>query len=427
MKKLVLIYVLLIISLLTNVSAISIDLQETYQPGQTMLISIQGNFLTPLKDKQIFFYQGRIQIPLVYNLGKIQDKYYIYALLPNEEKNLTLLIQDAHYLEAGAEYKQDITRNFSVSGSLVDFSVSPGFIITNQDFDIRVYSKAKAVTIKTSFLDNEQEVYVPDSTSKKLEFSIQDVKNSTLTELTISNGISYKIPVYIISSADDTENQTIDNELILQELKFNPKSRDLVVLVNEQRELKINLLNLGNQNLKNIEFDIPTIFENIVTIEPEKPSLDQDESREITLAITPARAGLFSGIIEAKAENVSALFNLTLSVITNLSNNATQNKEYCAYLGGSICNYLTQECSGEIKASLDGNCCIGLCEQKKPSSNWIWVIIIILILFGIVFFLFKRYKKPGKSASQLLKEKQERAEQRFTSSQQEVKGKLGRM
>ncbi len=417
MKRLVLI--LLSFLLLTSLaSAVTINTKETYSPGETLIAEIQGNFISPLQDKQIYFYEGRIPLPLLFDIGKFQDKYYLYALLPIQETNLSLVIKDANYIEATKEHKQDLMKNFSVSGNLVDFSVSPGFVITNQDFEIKVQSISKAVTVSTDFLGKQEQVYVSDSAIKKIKFPIQE--NSTLTELKIStDSISYTIPVLVVSNITLSEK--------VSRLKFSPSSRDIAMALNEERELNIRLENLGNVDLEDINFTIPEIFKTMLTIEPKNLSIKQDDSVEIILKIISDQEGLFSDFIEAEAENASAFFNLSLSVspeIINASNGSQL--PTCLGLEGQVCK-TSQICNGTEADVVGGKCCLADClENPTTSSSWIWILIIVMALLVIGYFLFKKYKKPAKSSSEILKEKQTRAETRLTKPGPEVMGKLDR-
>jgi len=423
--KQTLIYVTILITLLPLTSALTIDIQETYKPGQTALITIQGNFVKPLTAEQIYFYQGRIQIPLVYDLAKIKDKYYIYAILPNEEKNLTLFIKDAHYIENTQEFNQDINKNFSVQGNLVDFSISPGFIITTKDFEIRVQSKTKALDIEYNFLGNKQQVYVPEGQLKELTFSIQNIKEFTLTDIEISSPeTTYKIPVAIIP------NKTIEDEgniIISKKFRFSPNSRDIAVLLSEERKLKINLINLGNEDLKSIVFNVSDNLKNILNITPKEIDLPKDDSEEIILTIKPDKIGLFSGEILAKSEEELASFKINVSVTQNLTYDNTQQIKTCAFLGGAICSR-NEVCQATIQASLEGNCCVPAdsCVEKKTNSIWkyILLLIIIVVLFSIAYFLVKKYRKSGESASDILKKRQEKFEKKLANK--EVRGSLER-
>ena len=422
MRKQLLLSALTILLLSINlISAVTIDLKETYRPGETLLATIQGNFIDALQVEQVYFYQDRIQIPLIYDLGKIQDRYYIYALLPNEEKNLSLIIKNAHYIENTIEYTRDLIKNFTVAGEMIDFSVSPGFIISNQDFEIRIQSKTKALTVSSDFIGEKQEVYVPEGQTKKIKFSIQNITDFTLTDLKISSDkTTYTIPTAILIEANKSD--VIKSKIF----RFSPSSRDIAVLVNSDRELKINLVNLGQADLENISFIIPEGLKQIVKIEPEELDLNQDESAEITLTIDSDKIGFSSNMIEAKAdhdnEQISAFFELNMSVTENLTYNYTQEIKTCDYLGGEKCEQ-GKECEGQIIASLEGDCCIGDCKEKQESRwKYFWITLIILVLIGIGYLLYKRYKKPGKSASDILKQKQKSYEQRF--EQREVRGKL---
>jgi len=163
---------LLIFLFLPFVLAIETNLKEKYKPGETLIIKISGNFIKPLKPSDILFYSGRLYIPLVYDLTKIQNTYYIYALLPEKERDYTLIIKNAHYVEVGQEVQEDLKYNFSVSGNITPFSINPGFIITDKNFDINVESKIKSINLRTEFLNSTKEIEIGVGQTKKIPFSI---------------------------------------------------------------------------------------------------------------------------------------------------------------------------------------------------------------------------------------------------------------
>lgn len=444
MKREIIISLFLILFLINIVSAVSIDFNKvastsssgffsslfgtgttstsaiTYQPGETALITIQGNFIDPLSSDDLYFYSGRIQVPLIYGLGKIKDKYYVYTLLPDEQRNLSLVVKNAHYIENSKEYKQDLVKNFTVSGEEIAFSISPGLIITNKDFSIKITSKNKALTVSSDFLGKKQEINVPASQSKKIDFSISDIKNFTVTDIKISgDSVTYTIPTAII-----TQTQQNDTSLISKKFRFSPSSDNISIALNSKEKLNIELINTGESRIENISIIISDELKDILTFEDKKINLDEDESEELVFDINSDKIGYFSGEIEAKSKDLSAIFDLSLYIVGNITNN-NQSLKYCAYLGGEKCDS-GQTCNGTVQASLEGNCCIGNCYIKKSPSflTFFLVIFIILILAGLGYFILKRYKKSGKSSSEVLKVKQDLSEKRFRG--EEVRGKLSK-
>ena len=124
---------------------------------------------------------------MIYDLLKIQDKYYLYALLPDKQRNYTLIIKNAHYLESGAEKQEDLKFAFEVSGNTSLFTINPGLMVTNKDFDIKAESNVKTISLSANFLEANQEVQIPAGQTKTIRFSVSNIKEFTLTYLTLKS------------------------------------------------------------------------------------------------------------------------------------------------------------------------------------------------------------------------------------------------
>jgi len=137
MKKFITLF--LILSLLPIISAVEFDMKTEFSMGETLIAKVSGNFLEPVLKEDIFFYRGHVKIPMQFDVAKIHDNFYIYAqLLDKYPANYSIVIKNAMYMEAGKINEQDIVKNFSIINSTADFSINPGFIITQQDFFIKV-------------------------------------------------------------------------------------------------------------------------------------------------------------------------------------------------------------------------------------------------------------------------------------------------
>jgi len=195
------ILVLIVFSLFPLASALTVNMKQQYQPGETLIAEISGTFLDALTPSQVYFYSENTFIPMIYDVGKIKDKYYIYSILPLRERNYTLIIKNAHYLDKGQEKYQDITRVFSVKGEVIPFSVNPGFIVTNQDFFITVASNSETQTVKSDFLGSSQTQDIQEGISKRVYFSTSQITNFTYSSIKFSSGnIVYDVPVAILIS-----------------------------------------------------------------------------------------------------------------------------------------------------------------------------------------------------------------------------------
>ena len=101
MKKAASIFLLSII-LLQLASAISTTIKPVYQPGETMIIEIQGNILEPIKKEDIELKRVNVQVPFEYDFKKIGSKYFLYAILPQSQNNYTLYIKNIATTSNGA-------------------------------------------------------------------------------------------------------------------------------------------------------------------------------------------------------------------------------------------------------------------------------------------------------------------------------------
>jgi hypothetical protein len=131
MKKIV-VGLLICMFLIGNALAISSDIKnESYAQGETMLIKLEGNILSALSADNVKFYRGHVEIPLEYDLKKLGDNYYIWAIAPVSENNYSLLVEDITTTISGVTAKVNYQTNFSISGDVVDYYIKPGFIFSS--------------------------------------------------------------------------------------------------------------------------------------------------------------------------------------------------------------------------------------------------------------------------------------------------------
>jgi len=417
---------LLIFLLLPFVLAIETNIKENYRPGETLIAEISGNFIEPLKPENIQFYSGRLYVPLIYDLAKIQNTYYIYSLLPEKERNYTLIIKNARYFEAGQEIQKDLRFNFSVSGNLSLFSANPGFIITNKDFNIKVESKVKSINIKTEFLNSTKEIAVGVGQTKKISFPISEIKNFIVTTLTLSaEDTAYKIPVVVFPTEISEELKP------LGDLRFSKSIENFTILENSDFQFDISILNTGQEDINNISISTRDL-EDIIVIKPENiEKLVAGTSQKINLTINSPEEGIREGSLLASSENYTAEVFLTIITLKDeeefgkvIEESEITQEETCSELGGLFCEE-DEKCEGISKLTIDGLCCLGKCKKEKSGAGkTIALLVIIVILALIGFFVFKKLKSKRKTQREILKEKAEKYEERFKPK--EIRGKLSR-
>ena len=118
------IILVLFILLAFNISALEIQTEKNeFMQGETFFATLQGNILEDVTEEDIGFYEAHIQLPIEFDLLKIDNKYYVSAILPYFEKNLSLRIKDVYYKEQNKVQTNTIIKNFTISTELADFNI----------------------------------------------------------------------------------------------------------------------------------------------------------------------------------------------------------------------------------------------------------------------------------------------------------------
>ena len=384
MKRLIPIFLVLLI--LPNVLAVSVDLKENYSPRETLIAKITGNFLETLDSNNIFFYSDRLLVPMDYDVGKFGNDYYLYAILPNKERNYTLVLKDISYFEMGEDKRGDLEFNFTVSGQIADFTINPGFVVTSKDFNLDLESNIDPITLQVKYLDFSTEVEVPAGRTKSilvpLTFSEEDLD---FVEVKSSGAdISYEIPV----------NQ-IARPAAPKSLVFSKTFYNLTVFKGSPNQIVLYLQNAGQEDLKNIE--IVSSNEDVVIIPETVSSLKSTNFIEINLSITPKVNTEFT--VSANSDDVSADTTININLIEVGPGGLVPDeiRQYSCPEIGAICTD-KQYCDGQEVATLETeHCCAGQCKRKFPTT----IVITIILIIGIAvigYYIWKlKQKKPIKS------------------------------
>ncbi len=388
--------------LLWNVGAISSDLRENYQPGETIIAEIAGNILEPLNSEDVEFKRGHVLVPLDYELKRVGDKWYLWAISPLNENNYTISIKDISTTVNGVRTEIDFEQNFSVSGELIDYSVRPGFILSSEDFSLDfTLNKDFDEVIDADFPESRSVVLKPGS--NKIEFSISGVEGS---EFILINAGRYSIPAYITKK----DKEEIIDEGYLPKVRFKPRNIESIVL--RSGEIPVYPIIIINDGLEEVLFELE-FNRDLFFIEPsdEEVLISGEGAVEFNLSLKD----LPSAGIDEKLIARSGDFSLELPVFIELTENQSEVSTpyleenftetslfYCNELSGKQCSS-GQECSGEIKASLDGNCCIGLCVEPPDEGgiNKFWLglaifgVVVLIVLIVWVKFRGARKNKKG--------------------------------
>lgn len=236
MKKRVLPIILLILLTINLISAIDIKLSKTsYQPQETLQAEITGNFIS-LTNENILIYEQNTprSQPVISDLTKQGDIYYFYAILPNQQGNFSLKIENAKYTESGVEKTTAIVKEFKIiKTNTSSLQINPGFVKTSNDFSIKVKALNSNQDINAVFNQQSQNLSLIEDMQKTISFSISSLIGKY--DLKIN---SYTIPVFIIE-------KTIINNTLVNQTNINQTNQTT-------NETKINIINKTDDEIKSL-------------------------------------------------------------------------------------------------------------------------------------------------------------------------------
>ncbi|MEK6873710.1 MAG: hypothetical protein AABW91_02600 [Nanoarchaeota archaeon] len=426
MKRGIVLFFIILFSF-TLISALNITIDKTnFKQGETLIASISGNVLEPIDKNDIGFYKEHVQIPIIFDIVKINETYYIYGLLPFQEGNFSLKIKEVAYREFNQNKKQDLELNFTINNGFADFGINPGVFLTSssQDFFLSNYLDKTITIYYQTDNDLNKSLTIPAQETKKLSIGIGDFDNSFLGIIIFSSttGFTYNLPAYIIRN-DSKINQNINET---ERLVFSLSSIDAQLKKGESYVYTTNIKNKGNK-LENITLLVSKDIKKYINLSFYTLSLDKEEQKEVRIGVLFSKIGNFSGTITAKSSNFSDDINLKFSIGENTVPlipvpNATGIT--CSSIKGKVCS-TTQKCFGNNFETKDGWCCVGNCTDKNTpvnnggGTNWTAVFIIIIILLAIAGFFFWKIKGTKRTARDVLKDKEKSFSERY-----ETKGKL---
>ena len=395
--KIISLSIFLAILIFPLASAVEFQLKEDFDKGETLLAKVSGNFLEqPSKDK-VFFYRGTVRIPVVYAVAKINDEFYIYALLTGKnEGNYSVALENIRYMKGAEISEEDIVRNFTITEDTADFSVNPGFLITSEDFSLELQNLQESqITVQITAsekLEATDSLDLKSGETKKINFKL-NTQESFLEEITLSSeNTNYSVPVFIFSTVTTEEEKDAGFE-------FQPDTVGVSMATDSDTKRIIYLVNTGKETIENITFSVSGILEPYVTISPETINdLEENSTEKVEIfLISDTEVAVIEGKITAHTENFSSSVMLVLNFIKDyIPAEGGEDGEVivttCGQLEGIICSQ-EEECSEEPVFVRDGVCCLAQCQEVKKSSTgkimgWLIITAIILALF---WFFKKRY------------------------------------
>lgn len=392
-----------------------IEQKQEFDNGETLISVVSGNFIDRITEDNVLFFHDHVQIPMIYEVEKINDDFYIYALLTEKQAgNYSVVISGVRYMKGSQMTDENIVKNFTITGNTADFSVNPGFVSTSDDFFLEVQNlKEEKITITVNtpeeLIASEDSLELSSGQIKEINFQI-NTDQKVLKNIGLgSENTSYTVP-FFLDLAESGDNESQESNPSNLSFKFEPQKINVSMSTNSDSKRVVYLLNTGWE-AKEISFSVSQEIEEYVTVSPLKiDSINKDSAEKIEILIESGEeekniSGQITATAESDNETFTAELSLSLEFLEDFIPEETPEEEVivttCAQLGGIICGE-GEACMGETKSVKDGICCLAppICEEPKKSSRGKiigWSIIIIILLF--LFLFFKKYKRvrPKKS------------------------------
>lgn len=398
MKKIF--FIILLILILPAISALEFDMETEFAQGETLMAKVSGNFIEPVLRENVFLYRGHIRVPLELEVAEINDDFYIYAqLLRKAPDNYSIRIENVKYMRLWQVIEEDLVKNFTITEEIADFSIEPGFIITDEDFSIEVQNLQEHDII-IEIKENETSVDLKEGETKEINFDIENITETI--ELSTAN-LKYEIPVYIFSVEEEEKEKSF---------RFEPSILNISMATNSNKTRIIYLYNDGEVDLENITLSISDSLKPHISLSAEEiEELEANKSIKLTLTIFSDEEKSLEGRITAEADSLYAYSAVFLNFIKDYQplpgeEEAPQDPavlQTCSEMNGTICAS-DEVCDGETESARDGNCCLGECLEIEDDDGWKitgWLIVIAVLIF--LYWFFKKKYRGARRKVNLLK------------------------
>lgn len=193
------------ILLIGSACALSTNIEDSYSRGENIIVEVSGNILEPIFPEDVEFRRGHVRVPVEFDIKRLGEKYYIWAIAPNpeEDTNYTLVIEDVVATAEGRVDEIDYEKDFLVSGDLVSYTINPGFVFAKSDFEVEIFLNE----------DFNKEIAIEEQTvtlkpgKNFIEFSVNDFEGAQLNIISIGD---YDMPAYVIGTKPKGTGTKID-------------------------------------------------------------------------------------------------------------------------------------------------------------------------------------------------------------------------
>jgi hypothetical protein len=400
MKKSVIIFIFLLL-FFPLISAVNFEMNTEFDRGETLIAKISGNFLDQITRTNVYFYRNHVRIPLVYDVSKFDDDFYIYAMLTGKSQgNYSVIIKDVRYMGGIEISEEHLVKNFSITENLADFSIDPGFIVAYDDFSIEAQNlQNDEITIQIKVDNDTIETTLKSGEKKDLNFGTQGISAPETRRVELStNNTNYFVPVFV------EKKETIPEE-VESEFGFESSTLEVQMSTSSDTRRVLYIHNTGEADLEDVILYTSPILESFVILSDEIIDIEKNSTERIELYIvSDVTEKIVEGeLIAETPEGLLISMTIVLDFIEDfipLDGSADEPVSIlsCEEEGGKICES-DEECSGDFIYATDDVCCMAECEgpEEGTSRGKIigWLIIIFIII--LVFWFFKsKYLGVGK-------------------------------
>lgn len=404
-KTCIIIFIFLSIILLSSVQAFTVQgKNSSYAPRETGILSIKGVFYESITADKIELKRNNVIIPMDYKIQNFGNEYIIWFIAPEIPNNYTLWLKDISTSENGAQVRKDFPINITVVGNQIEYNVKPETFNPSNNFSLLITSYADDVKIVSINFPTARDITLNPGEN----LFTMPVTSIYGTQKVVINVGMYSIPVLVTGTAK-TPYETEDYDVQFSDGSIE-REETIYIL---GYTFNFSLINKLNSEIKGLRIAYnKTLF----TITPDKEfSLAAKGEKKFEVKLKETIRNNVEEEIIFTYSNITLRLPVTLEIkaIRNLTRNTTNGNEtidfskfYCQELSGVLCAP-EEECSVATKASLNGACCTGVCQQKKESGgSWIGIIlfIIVLTLVGYVFWKYKQTPKQGSETKSKLNE-----------------------
>ncbi len=391
-KEVAFAFIIICILLSAISSAVSSDIGNNYQPKETVVVRVSGNILEPIPPSSFEIKRKNVKVPVEYDLKRFGNDYYVWFVTPQEENNYTFVINDVHTTVSGENKIIDYEKEFFVKGNLSDYYVKPGFFYATKNIEMSIYLNEDIEKVITVDFPEKKDIFLKPG-ENKVKLTLEDTEE---TKLITGNVGKYKIPIYMIGTGKNVNNER-------SVIKFSPSEiRKVILEIDSKLMYVIKIENIAERDINNVKLQSNP---DLITVHPESIDLKVNNSAEFNVSFKESSKDINEIIyLQYEGESIAIPIEIKVDIndnssIDNKTGNSSVTKQYfCSELDGKICS-AGESCDGRVEQSKDGSCCIGRCVamQNKNYNTIIGFVLGGIVILGLLYVYLKYKRTKGEN------------------------------